>query len=160
MAKQDNPDGRNAVTAGQIDHVGVPLWRASTAFTRRMIESVQLLGFEDISVADSELLPFLEIEGSRLSDLAKRKGVSRQAIHQSVHSLVKRGYLQLVPDPGDARAKIVRHAEKGLRLLAAMQIVKAELQQKALSALSPKKIDELTRMLDSLTETFESSPAK
>lgn len=160
MSKNGGSDKRREVAAGQIDHVGVPLWRASMEFTRRMIESVQHRGFDDISIADSELLPFLDIEGTGLSEIAERKGVSRQAIHQSVHSLVKRGYLELVPDPEDARAKIARHADKGLRLVAAMQEIKSDMQHEALSALGQRKTAELTRMLDILATTFANASEK
>ena len=149
-----NSDRRQKVADRQIDHVGVPLWRASTEFTRRMIESVRNMGFEDISLADSELFPYLDIEGTGLSELAERKGVSRQAIHQSVHSLVKRGYLELIPDPDDARTRIARHSEKGLELLEAMQKVKKEIQNDALAALGPGKMKELTGMLEQLGDVF------
>lgn len=158
MTDNGNSDKRQKVAAQQIDHVGVPLWRASTEFTRRLIESVRMMGFEDISLADSELFPFLDIEGTGLSELAERKGVSRQAIHQSVHSLVKRGYLELIPDPDDARTRIARHSDKGLELLEAMQKVKTEIQNDALSALGPRKTKELTGMLDRLTDALKSSP--
>lgn len=151
---------RQQVASGQIDHVGVPLWQASTAFTRRMIETVQEAGFEDISIADSELLPFLDLEGTSLSEIAHRKGTSRQAVHQSVHSLIKRGYLELVPHPDDARARVARHTEKGLSLVDVLQGVKSDLNARALAAIGPRKMKELTKTLETLTGVLSTSPSE
>lgn len=154
MPENDDTNERKRVADAQIDHIGVPLWQASTAFTRRMIEDVNDAGFDDISVADSELLPFLDIEGTGLSEIADRKGISRQAVHQSVHSLIRRGYLELAPHPDDARARIARHTAKGLRLVETMQGIKAKIQKDALAALGAEKTSDLTKMLDRLTQSF------
>lgn len=157
MPENKDTNERKRIADAQINHIGVPLWLASTAFTRRMIADVNNAGFDDISVADSELLPFLDIEGTGLSEIADRKGISRQAVHQSVHSLIRRGYLELTQHPDDARARIARHTAKGLRLVETMQGIKGEIQKEALAALGPKKTADLTRMLNRLTQSFDRS---
>lgn len=159
MAKTGDAE-RRRVASGQIDHIGVPLWQSSTAFTRRMIEAVQASGFDDISISDSELLPYLSLEGTSLSEIADRKGISRQAVHQSVHSLIKRGYLELAPHPADARARIARHTAKGLSLVETLQDVKAELHAEALAAIGPRKMKELTGTLDVLFEALSNPSSK
>lgn len=146
---------RAIIAAQQIDHVGVPMWRASSAFSRRMIETVQAAGFPDITVSDSELLPFLDLDGISLSDIAMQKGVSRQAVHQGIHSLQKRGYVELIPHPEDGRARLARHSEKGLRLVAELQTVKAAMQADALALLGERKMRSLSNDLDRLAELFD-----
>ena len=154
----DVPDqNRRRIAAQQIDHIGVPLWRASSAFTRRMIETVQAAGFPDITVSDSELLPYLDLEGVSLTDIAMCKGVSRQAVHQGIHSLQKRGYVELVPHPDDRRARVARHSRKGLRLVRELQTVKAQIQADALALMGERKLRDLTRDLDRLNALFEGS---
>lgn len=49
----------------------------------------------------------------RPSAIAERIGVSRQAVHISLNSLVKLGVVDLIPDPDDQRAKIAVLSEKG-----------------------------------------------
>lgn len=159
MAKTGDAE-RRRVASGQIDHIGVPLWQSSTAFTRRMIETVQASGFDDISIADSELLPYLSLEGTSLSEIADRKGISRQAVHQSVHSLIKRGYLELAPHPADARARIARHTAKGLSLVETLQGVKSDLHDEALAAIGPRKMKDLTKTLDVLFRALSDPSAK
>ncbi len=53
---------------------------------------------------------------TRPSEIAARVGVSRQAIHQTLSELVELGYMKLVPDPDDGRAKIIKLTARGERL--------------------------------------------
>lgn len=53
--------------------------------------------------------------GMRASALARDAGVTRQAIAQTVSELEKLGLVEQIPDPTDARAKIVRYTESGKR---------------------------------------------
>ena len=50
----------------------------------------------------------------RLTELARRVGVSKQAVGQLVDELVQMGALGRVPDPGDGRAKRIRFAQGAL----------------------------------------------
>ncbi|MFO1425616.1 MAG: helix-turn-helix domain-containing protein [Steroidobacteraceae bacterium] len=71
---------------------------------------------------------------TRPSDLARRLGISRQAIQQTLAEMESLGLLQLVPDPGDARAKIVEFSPKGASIqraaLKAIRTVDAELERR------------------------------
>lgn len=160
MTSTADDNKRRRIAEQQIDHVGVPLWQASTAFARHMIESVQAAGFDDVSVADSELLPYIDLEGVTLTEIAARKGVSRQAVHQSVHSLVKRGYIELVPHPSDARARIVRHTAKGLELVEKLQSVKTGMQSDVLNALGERRVKQISTTLETLAALFETDRRK
>jgi DNA-binding MarR family transcriptional regulator len=61
---------------------------------------------------------FIAPEGSRLTDLAERAGLTKQAVGEVVDDLVRLGYVVRVPDPTDGRAKLVRLTEKGEDALA------------------------------------------
>ncbi len=116
-----------AVRAGEVDHIGVPLWLATKAYERAMFDGVRAMGFRDVTVADSDLLPYVDLGGTRISRIAERRGTTKQAAHEAVHGLIRRGYLVLEPDPGDRRAKRVRYTAKGAGLLRALQQVKRTL---------------------------------
>jgi DNA-binding MarR family transcriptional regulator len=47
-------------------------------------------------------------DGIRVVDLAKKSGVTKQAIHQMADQLVGVGVLERVPDPRDGRSKLLR----------------------------------------------------
>jgi DNA-binding MarR family transcriptional regulator len=56
---------------------------------------------------------YLDVEGSRLTDLAERAQMSKQAVGEFVADLERLGYVERVPDPGDRRAKIIRLSPRG-----------------------------------------------
>lgn len=59
------------------------------------------------------LLPHLTIEGVRPTELARRVDVSKQAVGQALADLQSRGFVELVPDPADGRARLVRLTPDG-----------------------------------------------
>ena len=144
-----------ALRAGEVDHIGVPLWLATKAFERAMFDQVRALGFDDVTVADSDLLPYVDIGGTRLSRIAERRGTTKQAAHEAIHGLVRRGYLMLEPDPEDRRAKRVRHTAKGAALLSALQQVKRALQAGIVERLGTAELARLEQVLVTLRRHLE-----
>src|SRR3979490_1374016 len=57
--------------------------------------------------------PWLGPEGDRISDLAARCGVSKQAMGETITWLEQHGYVERLPDPSDGRATLVRRTELG-----------------------------------------------
>ena len=149
---------RKRVAQQQIDHIGVNLWQASNAFIQEMLRQVRACGFDDVTVADAEFLPHLAISGSSLTQLALKRRTSRQAVHQSAHSLMKRGYLSLETDPADRRAKLVRYTERGLDFVEALQAIKAGLQKQAETKIGKPELGTLTEMLDELAALYDREP--
>ena len=145
------------VKAGQIDHMGVKLWSASHAFVDRMMKKLAAGGFHDLTTAHSALLPHLDIEGSRITLLASRSGLSKQAIGQMVDELERRGYVTRQPDPADGRAKLVRYTAKGLRFITDSQSIKSDLETECRHALSHQEFADLERSLTKLAQALNAS---
>jgi DNA-binding MarR family transcriptional regulator len=61
------------------------------------------------------LLPHVDLDGTRLSDLAERLGVSKQSVSELVDELETAGVLKRSPDPDDARAKLISFTSRGLQ---------------------------------------------
>lgn len=89
------------------------LFKAARLLNERAIEQVRERTKQPVRVAHTSLLPHVDLEGTRLTDLAKRLGVTKQAAGQLVDELVELGLLERVPDPADARAKLVRFSKRG-----------------------------------------------
>jgi DNA-binding MarR family transcriptional regulator len=64
--------------------------------------------------AHTSLFPHIDRSGTRLTELARRLGVTKQAIGQLVSDLEALAVLERVEDPKDGRAKLVRFTDKGL----------------------------------------------
>jgi DNA-binding MarR family transcriptional regulator len=111
---------------------------------RRMNERVDGMRVRQPHMA---LVPHIALDGTRLTDLARAVGVSKQAVHQLVGELEEMAFLERVPDPSDGRAKLVRFTRRGRRrLLEGLELlagIDAELED----ALGPRKMRELHRAL-------------
>jgi len=55
-------------------------------------------------------------DGDRISELAERCGVSKQAMGETIDWLEQHGYVERMPDPTDGRATLVRRTELGWRV--------------------------------------------
>jgi DNA-binding MarR family transcriptional regulator len=69
--------------------------------------------YSDIRPSHGCVFGTIEPDGSRLTDLAERAGMTKQSVGEVASELERRGYLERVPDPDDGRAKIIRLTERG-----------------------------------------------
>lgn len=60
----------------------------------------------------------LDEGGTRLAELARRTGVTRQSVQQAVAGLVDVGVVSVGPDPHDVRGRLVHLAPRGEAMLA------------------------------------------
>lgn len=137
------------------DHIGVDFWRAFRAFETAMFEDVATLGFAGLSQADSDVLVHIGRDGASMAAIARARGVSKQAMQGQVRSLVNRGYLTVEPDPHDARARIVRHSDKGLALVLALGRVKIALNTLISDALGDADMHRLRVLLQDAVRVIE-----
>jgi DNA-binding MarR family transcriptional regulator len=56
---------------------------------------------------------FVDAEGSRLTELAERARMTKQAVGEVVADLEQLGYVERAPDPQDGRAKLIKLTELG-----------------------------------------------
>lgn len=74
-----------------------------------------------ISAAHIHITRHLDLEGSRLTDLARSAGVTKQGMGELVNQCEAWGLVERSDDPTDARAKLVRFTETGLSWLRAFE---------------------------------------
>ena len=89
------------------------LFKAARLLNERAIERIRLRTDRPVRVAHTSVFPHIDLEGTRLTDLARRLGVSKQAAGQLVDELEEMGMLERSADPADARAKLVRFSKRG-----------------------------------------------
>lgn len=97
--------------------------------------------------AHTKLFPHIDFTGVRLTELAERLGITKQAVGQLVGDLTALDILELVPDPSDGRAKLVRYTERGLRALNQGLGVLAEIESELEKSLGSRRMRELHETL-------------
>jgi DNA-binding MarR family transcriptional regulator len=78
-------------------------------FHRRLAEA----GHAEIRDGHGCVFRFIDTEGTRLTALAERSGLTKQAVGEAVDDLERMGYVERVSDPDDKRAKIIRLTPSG-----------------------------------------------
>lgn len=94
-----------------------PLLLLITLAERHLVEGLQArliaAGFDDHRVVHHNVMAHVTFEGIRLTELADRAGITKQAMSELVLDLERLGYLMRTPDPHDRRAKLIRFTDKG-----------------------------------------------
>lgn len=131
-------------------NIGRLFQRAARAYSELALKKLRAYGHEGLSLFHTALISNLDVEGSRIVTLARRAGVSKQAMGQLVAELEKRGYVERVPDPEDGRAVLVRFTAQGWQFLQDAYQVKLAIEAEYTAILSETGMKELWRLLDSL----------
>ena len=120
---------------------------------RGMARSAEKFGVP-VRAAHMSLFPHLDLDGTRQTELARRMGISKQAVNQVVTELVSFGVVERVADPSDGRALLVRFTPKGKRSLfdglAVLQEIEGELRAELGEARMDALHDALVRLSDAL----------
>jgi DNA-binding MarR family transcriptional regulator len=94
--------------------VGQLLFKCARLLNERAIARVNREpGRAQLRPAHTNLFPHIDFAGTRLTDIARRIGISKQAVGQLVADLEEMGVVELLADPDDGRAKRVRFTNRG-----------------------------------------------
>jgi DNA-binding MarR family transcriptional regulator len=75
------------------------------------------------------LVTFVPDDGIRLTRVAEQSGLTKQALAQALAPLEAGGYLDVVPDPADRRARIVRRTARGHEVVEAVLALQETFEQ-------------------------------
>jgi len=107
-------------------------------------------GHPEIRPPHGNVMQFLDGDGTRVSVLAERAQMTKQAMAELVLYLEQRGYVERVPDPSDRRAKLVRATPRGEQLYAIAREVVAEIEADWTERLGEAKMRRLRELLEEL----------
>jgi DNA-binding MarR family transcriptional regulator len=126
------------------------LFRASRAESTETVARIQARGHPTMTLGYANLLSNLDVDGTTISSLARRAGVTRQAASQQLVDIERDGYVVREPDPADGRAVLVRQTPRGRGLLAtALEVVKG-LEAEYAEAVGVEQLATLKRTLAAL----------
>lgn len=137
------------------------LFKAARQLDERALErAAQIQGRPRLRRSHTSLLPHIDLEGTRVTDLAERLGVSKQAASQLVDDLEAVGVLAREPDPSDARARRVVFTALGRRgLLEGLELL-GDMERELARAIGDESMDQLRQALLSILEALGRSATR
>jgi len=112
-----------------------------------------------LRTSHTALFPHIDLEhGTRLTELARRVGISKQAVAQLVDELESFGMLERRPDPEDGRAKRIAFSTSGRGALVDGLEALAEVEAELRARVGSKAMASLKESVEKLLEALEPPP--
>ncbi len=133
-------------------NLGVLCFIGARAMESRVLEALAAAGFDDVTPSQGRVVARLGPNGTRIGDLAEQALVTKQTASATVDRLERAGYVRRVPDPDDARARLVVLAERGEQAVQQARVVEAEVEAEWMQHLGVKATRQLREALTRLRE--------
>ena len=153
------------ISAAQIEelrqhHIGRLLLQAHRAFGERSIAKLRARGHGNLGLTHTLLLIHLDLDGTRITTLAERAGITKQAMGQLADELSAHGYIARTTDPTDRRATLIRFTDRGWQFLRDAHAVKREIEAEYIAILGEHEWDKLRAALARLLAAPDSPEGK
>jgi DNA-binding MarR family transcriptional regulator len=132
-------------------NVGLLMFIAYRSMETRVLDRLAAAGYE-ISIAQARIFQRIAPDGSRITELAEQAQVTKQTAGFLVDQLEKAEYAVRVPDPGDARARLVQIAPRGQLAATHAAAVVAEVEAEWSAHLGQRRMTQLRETLTRLRE--------
>jgi DNA-binding MarR family transcriptional regulator len=119
---------------------------------RRMLARLHEAGFDDLDAPHLNVLLYPGPQGARPSELAARRGMSKQAVNYLLGELERLGYVERRADPDDRRSKRIELTRRGTRAAHTIRDAVAEVERDWAAQLGKKRFAELRALLLELNQ--------
>lgn len=133
-------------------NLGLLCFLAYRAMEARVLDAVAAAGFDDITAAQGRVFARIGPDGTRVTELAEQARVTKQTAAFLVDQLERAGYVRRMPDPRDARARLVTIAERGEAAVAVAREAEAQVEAEWTRHLGRQTATQLRRALTRLRE--------
>jgi DNA-binding MarR family transcriptional regulator len=133
-------------------NVGLLLYIPYRALEARVFAALARAGYDDITPAQARVFQRIGPRGNRLTDLAEQAQITKQTAGFLVDQLERAGYVERVADPTDARARLVRVAERGAKAIPLAAAAVAEVEAEWTAHLGAQRMRQLRQHLTRLRE--------
>lgn len=154
-----DPEYRAALEKAKRASPAQLLLRAARLLNERGVARIRAGGAPDVRVSHTALLPHIALEGTRITEIARRMAITKQAVNQAVSEIEALGLVRRAPDPSDGRAKLVLFTAKGRRRLLAGLEVLSDLEAELETEIGAARLRRLHRDLEVLVDVLE-APAR
>ncbi|WP_329644273.1 MarR family winged helix-turn-helix transcriptional regulator [Gaiella sp.] len=112
-----------------------------------MLQRLHERGFDDVDAAYLTIFRYPGPQGARPTDLARRLGLSKQALNYLLRELERLGYLEREPHPDDLRSKRIVLTKRGVAAGGVIREAVAEVEVAWEEQLGPERFAELRDLL-------------
>ena len=136
------------------ENLAILLREPFRTMNEELIGRLAARGHPEVRYAHGSVFQFLDDAGTRVSVLAERAQITKQAMAQLVAHLEAHGYVERVPDPSDRRAKLVRTTARGRDVFGVVREFLAEVDARLAARLGEAKVRRLRALLQELNEAL------
>ncbi|MEP6648553.1 MAG: MarR family transcriptional regulator [Lapillicoccus sp.] len=133
-----------------------PLGSLMTAAGQRLAQELNTAlseaGFPDVRAAHAPVFMAIDPEGTRITELAGRTKMTKQAVGELVRYLETRGYLTVSLDAKDARVRRVGLTDTGWRAIATGERVIAEFDAWLEQSIGAAQVERLRATLTAIAD--------
>ena len=137
--------------------VGSLLRQAHQALWRRVLEHIRKAGFEDIGLSLLAVFQHPSPEGQSPIEVARRLGISKQALNYLLRQLEERGYLERRQGVDANRGRRVRLTPRGRALSAEARAAVLAVERDWAQRLGPEQYRVFREALTELAQGLEQS---
>jgi len=139
------------------DHVEALLWETRRLFRELSAAADGALEPLGLTASDRALLEFLARESGPISlaELARKRAVSRQHIHQSLARLPNPRWIAKSPDPHDARSVVLQLTGEGRSIWKEIRAIDRTVLRRITQRVSTGKLQQATRTLQEIRKVLK-----
>ncbi len=120
--------------------------------SRQLQERIKADGFTDQRMAHNAVFAHIPPEGIILAELARRAGMTKQAMSELVVDLEAKGYLTRRYDAQDKRIKVIELSDRGWAAMSAALAAFEEIERGLEKQLGASRLKSFRRTLEILAE--------
>lgn len=136
--------------------IGRPLRDVWSYFAAELRDGIAVR-HPDVTPTMTEVMLLIDRDGTRISDLARRAGVTKQSMAQATVSLEEKGLVHRLPDPSDARARLVVLTDDGWDALRFGRSVADGIHQRWMDLLADDAMAQLVSLLGQLADALDAA---
>lgn len=136
-------------------NLGILLRNPYLEFSSQLLDHLRTVGYDDLRPSHLVVFQHIDPTGSRITDLAQRAQMTKPSISYLVEQLEARGYLERTDDPRDGRARLVHLTPRGWSQITEALDHLASMEAELTTALGPRRMSTLRRLLQELQEAME-----
>ncbi len=83
------------------------VWLGGLANVKMLRELSEQLGLPNLKTVHLGLFAYIDPDGTTITEIARRKGVTKQSISKTVQELMDMGFLEARENPRDSRSRLI-----------------------------------------------------